>query len=147
MSYFQTKELIAEIELLEEEVANREQHVLSLYRNIFDGVSRPPSAQNSGIVSPAHTKHGSKKHPCIISSAFCSSKKFPLRPLQTLVSLDDPWKRSHKTSHTPMSNSKNNIDTEKMCFDQTKVLYVLIFFFILQMYFEFCLVFFIFSLN
>nr|XP_023916403.1 uncharacterized protein LOC112027998 isoform X4 [Quercus suber] len=117
----QTKELIAEIELLEEEVANREQHVLSLYRNIFDSVSRPPSAQNSGMVSPAHTKHGSRKHPSIISSAFCSSKKFPLRPLQVLVSLDDPWKRSHKTSHTPMSNGKNNIDTEKMCFDQTKV--------------------------
>ncbi|KAM3734814.1 hypothetical protein ACB098_10G043500 [Castanea mollissima] len=117
----QTKELIAEIELLEEEVANREQHVLSLYRNIFDSVSRPPSAQNSVMASPAHTKHGSRKHPCIISSAFCSSKKFPLRPLQALVSLDDPWKRSHKTSHTPMSNSKNNIDTEKMCFDQTKV--------------------------
>ncbi|XP_023916403.2 uncharacterized protein LOC112027998 isoform X3 [Quercus suber] len=117
----QTKELIAEIELLEEEVANREQHVLSLYRNIFDSVSRPPSAQNSGMVSPAHTKHGSRKHPSIISSAFCSSKKFPLQPLQVLVSLDDPWKRSHKTSHTPMSNGKNNIDTEKMCFDQTKV--------------------------
>ncbi|VVA36928.1 PREDICTED: electron transporter [Prunus dulcis] len=31
----QTKELISEIELLEEEVANREQHVLSLYRSIF----------------------------------------------------------------------------------------------------------------
>lgn len=147
MSYFQTKELIAEIELLEEEVANREQHVLSLYRNIFDSVSRPPSAQNSVMASPAHTKHGSRKHPSIISSAFCSSKKFPLRPLQALISLDDPWKRFHKTSLTPMSNGKNNIDTEKMCFDQTKVLYVLIFFFILQMYFEFCLVFFIFSLN
>ncbi|PQQ06828.1 uncharacterized protein Pyn_27217 [Prunus yedoensis var. nudiflora] len=30
-----TKELISEIELLEEEVANCEQHVLSLYRSIF----------------------------------------------------------------------------------------------------------------
>ena len=32
---FKAKELITEIELLEEEVANREHHVLSLYRNIF----------------------------------------------------------------------------------------------------------------
>ncbi|KAI7988347.1 hypothetical protein LOK49_LG13G01483 [Camellia lanceoleosa] len=60
----QTKELIAEIELLEEEVANREQHVLSLYRSIFEHcVSRPPSEQCSGMTSPAHTKNESRKHP------------------------------------------------------------------------------------
>ncbi|KAJ0105600.1 hypothetical protein Patl1_18471 [Pistacia atlantica] len=57
----QTKELIAEIELLEEEVANREQHVLSLYRSIFEHcVSRPPSEQSSGVASPAHTSIASK---------------------------------------------------------------------------------------
>ncbi|XP_039022771.1 uncharacterized protein LOC120155267 [Hibiscus syriacus] len=90
----QTKELIAEIELLEEEVSNREQHVLSLYRNIFDNcVSRQPSEQSSGKASPAHMKHTSRKHPSIISSAFCSSKKFPLRPWQALVSTNDSGKR------------------------------------------------------
>ncbi|KAM0880971.1 hypothetical protein ACQ4PT_033224 [Festuca glaucescens] len=53
----QTKELIAEIELLEEEIANREQHVLTLYRSIFDQcVSGPSSGQSSGISSPAHAK-------------------------------------------------------------------------------------------
>ncbi|KAM0883134.1 hypothetical protein ACQ4PT_031824 [Festuca glaucescens] len=53
----QTKELIAEIELLEEEIANREQHVLTLYRSIFDQcVSGPSSGQISGISSPAHAK-------------------------------------------------------------------------------------------
>jgi hypothetical protein len=145
LSFFQTRELIAEIELLEEEVANREQHVLSLYRTIFDNsASRPPSAQNSGKASPAHTKHGSRKHPSIISSAFCSSKKFPLQPLQALVCMDDRWKRFQKTSHTPLSNGKSSIDLEKTCFDPTKVLYVLIFFFVLQLYFERCLIFFFF---
>uniref|UniRef100_A0A803PMA3 Electron transporter n=1 Tax=Cannabis sativa TaxID=3483 RepID=A0A803PMA3_CANSA len=93
----QTKELIAEIESLEEEVANREQQVLSLYRSVFEhSVSRPPSEQNSVVVSPAHPKHESRKHPSIISSAFCSSKNFPFRPLQALVSIDDPGKRHSK---------------------------------------------------
>lgn len=136
MSDVQTKELISEIELLEEEVANREHHVLSLYRNIFDKcVSQPPSEQNSVMTSPAHTKHGSRKHPSIISSAFCSSKKFPLHPLQALVSIDDPWKRFSKTNHTPLPSSKgNNTDFENACFDPAKVWYIHIFFFILQMY-------------
>ncbi|KAL5227186.1 hypothetical protein ABZP36_015451 [Zizania latifolia] len=78
-----TKELIAEIELLEEEIANREQHVLTLYRSIFDQcVSGPSSGQSSGISSPAHTKSvnsRARRHPSIISSAFCSSKKLPLQ--------------------------------------------------------------------
>ncbi|XP_059444164.1 uncharacterized protein LOC132176066 isoform X1 [Corylus avellana] len=119
----QTKELVSEIELLEEEVANREQHVLSLYRSIFDKcASQPPSEQNSGMTSPAHTKHMSRKHPSIISSAFCSSKKFPLHPLQALVSIDDPWKRISKTSHTPLPCSKgNNIYFEKASLDPAKV--------------------------
>ncbi|KAF4374716.1 hypothetical protein F8388_020237 [Cannabis sativa] len=97
LSKQQTKELIAEIESLEEEVANREQQVLSLYRSVFEhSVSRPPSEQNSVVVSPAHPKHESRKHPSIISSAFCSSKNFPFRPLQALVSIDDPGKRHSK---------------------------------------------------
>ncbi|KAK6935166.1 protein of unknown function DUF547 [Dillenia turbinata] len=65
-----TKELIAEIELLEEEVANREQRVLSLYGSIFDNcVSRPPSEQSSGISSPAHTKNEGRKHPISIKDS------------------------------------------------------------------------------
>ncbi|KAJ0049636.1 hypothetical protein Pint_15852 [Pistacia integerrima] len=118
----QTKELIAEIELLEEEVANREQHVLSLYRSIFEHcVSRPPSEQSSGVASPAHTKHVSKKHPSIISSAFCSSKKFPLRPLQALVSVNDYGKRASKTNNAPQFYGKSNIHFEKTCSDPVKV--------------------------
>ncbi|KAL6007801.1 hypothetical protein ACLOJK_033303 [Asimina triloba] len=82
----QTRELVEEIELLEEEVANREQHVLTLYRNIFEQcASGPPSQQNSVVASPVHMKKNEvRKHPSIISSAFCSSKKFPLEPFQVL---------------------------------------------------------------
>uniref|UniRef100_A0A0D9XME9 DUF547 domain-containing protein n=1 Tax=Leersia perrieri TaxID=77586 RepID=A0A0D9XME9_9ORYZ len=89
----QTKELIAEIELLEEEIANREQHVLTLYRSIFDqSVSGASSGQSSGISSPAHTKSISsrtRRHPSIISSAFCSSKKLPLQPFQIMTSVSE----------------------------------------------------------
>ncbi|XP_044485716.1 uncharacterized protein LOC123211202 isoform X2 [Mangifera indica] len=116
----QTKELISEIELLEEEVANREQHVLSLYRSIFEHcVSQPPSGQSSSVASPAHTKHVSKKHPSIISSAFCSSKKFPLRPLQALVSVSDYGKRACKTNDA-QSYGKSDIQFEKTCSDPLK---------------------------
>ncbi|KAK1564671.1 hypothetical protein Q3G72_008471 [Acer saccharum] len=132
----QTKELIAEIELLEEEVANREQHVLYLYRNIFENcVSRPPSEQSSSMASPAHAppseqsssmaspahaKHVSKKHPSIISSAFCSSKKFPLRPLQALVSVNDFGKRTFKTIDAPQFCGKMDVHFKKTCSDPVK---------------------------
>ncbi|GLU05564.1 hypothetical protein SLE2022_226610 [Rubroshorea leprosula] len=117
----QTKELVAEIELLEEEVANREQHVLTLYRSIFEQcVSRPPSEQNSGMASPAHTKQGSRKHPSIISSAFCSSKKFPLRPLQALISVNDLGKRTSKSSDTPFCCGKHDTPFEKTSSDHVK---------------------------
>lgn len=129
---FQTKELISEIELLEEEVANREQHVLSLYRSIFEHcVSQPPSGQSSSVASPAHTKHVSKKHPSIISSAFCSSKKFPLRPLQALVSVSDYGKRACKTNDA-QSYGKSDIQFEKTCSDPLKVGHVNLLVFILQ---------------
>lgn len=86
----QTRELISEIELLEEEIANREQHVLSLYRTIFDQcISAPSSAQCSGMTSPAHTKTRERKHPSIISSTFCSSKKFPLKTFNVLASVKE----------------------------------------------------------
>ncbi|CBI38140.3 unnamed protein product, partial [Vitis vinifera] len=97
----ETKELIAEIELLEEEVANREQHVLTLYRSIFEQcISRPPSEQSSSMASPAHTKNESRKHPSIISSAFCSSKKFPLGPFQVLTSMNDTEKKNLNKNET-----------------------------------------------
>ncbi|KAK2649025.1 hypothetical protein Ddye_016514 [Dipteronia dyeriana] len=117
----QTKELIAEIELLEEEVANREQHVLSLYRSIFENcVSRPPSEQSSSMSSPAYDKHVSKKHPSIISSAFCSSKKFPLRPLQALVSVTDYGKRTFKSIDAPQFCGKKDVHFKKTCSDAVK---------------------------
>ncbi|XP_034214567.1 uncharacterized protein LOC117626886 isoform X2 [Prunus dulcis] len=118
----QTKELISEIELLEEEVANREQRVLSLYRSIFEQcISRPPSEQNSVVASPAHMKNGSRKHPSIISSAFCSSKKFPFRHLRALVAIDDSGKRTLKTRHTTQSSDKSDIDFAKTCSNLAKV--------------------------
>ncbi|KAL0913021.1 hypothetical protein M5K25_016450 [Dendrobium thyrsiflorum] len=91
----QTRDLIAEIELLEEEIANREQHVLFLYRSIFDQcLSAPSSRQSSEVASPAHPKNVSKKHPSIISSTFCSSKKFSLQPFQVLASIKESGKGS-----------------------------------------------------
>ncbi|XP_054823299.1 uncharacterized protein LOC129321533 isoform X2 [Prosopis cineraria] len=118
----QTKDLIAEIELLEEEVTSREQHVLALYRNIFENcVSRSSSEQNSGMASPAHIKHEPRKHPSIISSAFCSSKKFPLRPLQALVSTNDSKNRISGSTNGSLSSGKDDIYFKKTCSDSTKV--------------------------
>ncbi|KAL2348167.1 hypothetical protein Fmac_002167 [Flemingia macrophylla] len=118
----QTTDLIAEIELLEEEVTSREQHVLAMYRSIFEHcVSRPPSEQNSGVASPAHTKHEPRKHPSIISSAFCSSKKFPLRPLHALISNNDLKNRIFGSSYAPLSCGKGKVYLGKTCPDSTKV--------------------------
>ncbi|KAL5181782.1 hypothetical protein HKD37_01G002612 [Glycine soja] len=118
----QTKDLIAEIELLEEEVTSREQHVLAMYRNIFEHcVSWPPSEQNSGVASPAHPRHESRKHPSIISSAFCSSKKFPLRPLQTLIYNNDLKNRIFGSSYAPLSCGKGKVYFGKTCPNSTKV--------------------------
>ncbi|KAG7016885.1 hypothetical protein SDJN02_21996 [Cucurbita argyrosperma subsp. argyrosperma] len=110
----QTKDLITEIELLEEEVANREQHVLSLYRSIFENcVSKTSSQQSSVTVSPAHGKHESKKHPSIISSAFCSSRKFPLGPLQPF-SVNDLGKRASNAGPNSLLGGKGDISTGKI---------------------------------
>ncbi|KAJ4784601.1 hypothetical protein LUZ62_035847 [Rhynchospora pubera] len=79
----QIKELMDEIEMLEEEIASREKHVLSLYRSIFDqcNSTAPSSEQGSSMASPAHNmKKGPKKHPMVISSAFCTSKKSSFLP-------------------------------------------------------------------
>ncbi|CAH1451812.1 unnamed protein product [Lactuca virosa] len=86
-----TKGLIAEIELLEEEVVNREQHVLSLYRSIFEQCVS--SKQTSVQTSPAHAMKkesisSSRKHPTIISSTFCSSKTFPFRNFHALSTMN-----------------------------------------------------------
>ncbi|XP_065857849.1 uncharacterized protein [Euphorbia lathyris] len=118
----QTKELISEIELLEEEVANREQHVLSLYRNIFEkSVTRASSEQNSNVASPARgAKHTSRKHPSVISTAFCSSKNFPFRPLQALVSIAGSGKKSFKPTDAPLFIGKADLHFEKACLDQIK---------------------------
>ncbi|KAK4728493.1 hypothetical protein R3W88_021481 [Solanum pinnatisectum] len=120
----QTKELIAEIELLEEEVANREQQVLSLYRSVFEEcISRPSSEQSSVMTSPAHNRAESRKHPSIISSAFCSSKKFPLRTFQALAATNDLGKRNllqSKSTHASFYNSKANIHIQKSSSEHTK---------------------------
>ncbi|KAF8019380.1 hypothetical protein BT93_G0146 [Corymbia citriodora subsp. variegata] len=117
-----TNELISEIELLEQEVASREQHVLSLYRSIFDQcTSQPPSGQSSGIASPAHTKQAPRKHPSIISSAFCSSKKFPLQPLQALTSTDDRVKKPLRRSHALPPTGKSETHVGKATSNTTKV--------------------------
>ncbi|KAL0326569.1 UNVERIFIED_CONTAM: hypothetical protein Sangu_1734900 [Sesamum angustifolium] len=120
----QTKELIAEIELLEEEVATREQHVLSLYRSIFENcVSQPTSEHSSVVTSRAHAKSESRKHPSIISSAFCSSIKFRLRKLDSLVTVNDSAKRSFlqtKTRHASLLNAKGDMQFEKSCTDHVK---------------------------
>ncbi|KAL5231769.1 hypothetical protein ABZP36_030545 [Zizania latifolia] len=110
----QTKELIAEIELLEEEIANREQHVLTLYRSVFDQcVSGPSSGQSSGIPSPAHTKSitsRTRRHPSIISSAFCSSKKLPLQPFQIMTSVSELG-RSKNTLKTKIKHESFSSET------------------------------------
>lgn len=120
----QAKELISEIELLEEEVANREQHVLTLYRSIFEQcISRSSSEQSSVVTSPAHVKNDTRKHPSIISSAFCSSKKFPLRTFQALASLNDAGKRDllhYKTRHASLFSGKANIHFEKSYVENAK---------------------------
>ncbi|CAN4077990.1 unnamed protein product [Withania somnifera] len=119
----QTKELIAEIELLEEEVANREQEVLSLYRSVFEECISRPSEQSSVMTSLAHNKVESRKHPSIISSAFCSSKKFPLHTFQALAAINDLGKRnlSHsKSRHASFYNSKANVHIQKSCSDHDK---------------------------
>ncbi|XP_069144705.1 uncharacterized protein [Solanum lycopersicum] len=120
----QTKELIAEIELLEEEVANREQQVLSLYRSVFEEcISRPSSEQSSVMTSPAHNKAESRKHPSIISSAFCSSKKFPLRTFQALAAINDLGKRNllqSKSTHASFYNGKANVHIQKSSSEHTK---------------------------
>ncbi|KAJ8633733.1 hypothetical protein MRB53_027069 [Persea americana] len=121
----QTRELIQEIELLEEEVANRERHVLSLYRNIFDQcLSRTLSGQSSLMTSPAHIKNEVRKHPSIISSTFCSSKKFSLQPFQLLGTKKDSGKKNtlqqSKARHSIL-DEKTNIHIDSNSSDPAKV--------------------------
>ncbi|KAF6141626.1 hypothetical protein GIB67_001178 [Kingdonia uniflora] len=127
MIYRRTSELVAEIELLEEEVASREQHVLNLYRSIFDNcVSAAPSQPSSSRASPAHVKTEGRKHPSIISSAFCSSaKKFTLQPFQVLASISDSKKKSvslqTKTRRTSSLSGQTNTHIENISSDPIKV--------------------------
>ncbi|CAN1333638.1 hypothetical protein LINPERPRIM_LOCUS36105 [Linum perenne] len=81
----QAKELIAEIELLEQEVNNREQQVLSLYRTIFDQcvTSKPSSGQQSSststVPSPSH-----QHHPKQLSSSSNKKQHHPRTEQKTL---------------------------------------------------------------
>ncbi|XP_066387399.1 uncharacterized protein [Miscanthus floridulus] len=127
----QTKELIAEIELLEEEIANREQHVLTLYRSIFDQcMSGPSSGQSSGISSPAHTKSitaRTRRQPSIISSAFCSSKKLPLQPFHIMESLSESGRTKNmlkaKVKHQSFSSEALDIHPTSFPPDPKKLPY------------------------
>ncbi|MCL7037315.1 hypothetical protein MKW94_025634 [Papaver nudicaule] len=122
----QATELIAEIELLEEEVANREHYVLSLYRNIFDNCSSGASTEpSSGMTSPAHSKDA-RKHPSVISSAFCSSsKKIPLHTFQFLTSIKDCKKKNvplrSRTKHASMLGGRSNLHIGNTGPDPNKV--------------------------
>ncbi|KAI7749691.1 hypothetical protein M8C21_008911 [Ambrosia artemisiifolia] len=123
----QTKELITEIQLLEEEVMNREQHVLSLYRTMFEQcVSRPSSAQGSLLTSPAHAiaKKESRKHPTIISNTFCSSKNFPFWKFHALSTINVPGKGNllqSKSRNASLPSSKANDYFESTCSNDIKI--------------------------
>ncbi|RLN38705.1 uncharacterized protein C2845_PM01G21320 [Panicum miliaceum] len=127
----QTKELIAEIELLEEEIANREQHVLTLYRSIFDQcMSGPSSGQSSGISSPAHTKNITtrvRRQPSIISSAFRSSKKLPIQPFHIMESLSESGRTKNmvkaKIKHQSFSSETLDIHPTSFPPDPEKLPY------------------------
>ncbi|KAG2550569.1 uncharacterized protein LOC120651693 isoform X2 [Panicum virgatum] len=129
----QTKELIAEIELLEEEIANREQHVLTLYRSIFDQcMSGPSSGQSSGISSPAHTKNittraRTRRQPSIISNAFCSSKKLPIQPFHIMESLSESGRTKNmvkaKIKHQSFSSETLDIHPTSFPPDPKKLPY------------------------
>jgi hypothetical protein len=71
------------------------------------------------VASPAHTKHESRKHPIVISSTFCSSKNFPLRPLQALVSNNDLKNRIFGSRHAPLSSGKGKDYFGRTCSDST----------------------------
>ncbi|EOA15309.1 hypothetical protein CARUB_v100261271mg, partial [Capsella rubella] len=118
----QAKELITEIELLEAEVANREHHVLSLYRSIFEQtVSRASSEQSSVISSPAHRiKQPPRKHPSVISNAFCSSKNFPPRPWHALVTFKDSSRKTYKADQSSQFQNKHSVSSTTSCSSQAK---------------------------
>ncbi|KAG7532356.1 hypothetical protein ISN45_Aa08g000480 [Arabidopsis thaliana x Arabidopsis arenosa] len=118
----QAKELITEIELLEAEVANREHHVLSLYRSIFEQtVSRASSEQSSSISSPAHhIKQPPRKHPSVISNAFCSSKNFPLKPWHAMVTFKDSSKKTSKKDQSSQFQFRNCVPSTTSCSSQAK---------------------------
>jgi len=120
----QANELITEIELLEAEVTNREHHVLSLYRSIFEQtVSRASSEQSSSISSPAHhiKQPPRKQDPNVISNAFCSSKNFPLKPWHAMVTLKDSSRKTSKKDQSSQFQFRNCIPSTTSCSSQAKV--------------------------
>ncbi|KAJ4878058.1 hypothetical protein Rs2_43076 [Raphanus sativus] len=119
----QAKELITEIELLEEEVANREHHVLSLYRNIFEEtISRASSKQSSVISSPAHhiKQQPPRKQPSVISNAFCSSNNFPVKPWHAMVTFKDLSRKPSKKDQSSQFQDTSCIPSIKSCSGQAK---------------------------
>ncbi|CAN8267149.1 unnamed protein product [Cochlearia groenlandica] len=104
----QTKELIAEIEFLEAEVANREHRVLSMYRNIFEKTFNKASSEHRSVISSPsqHIKKPPRNQPSIISNAFCSSNSFNLKPWHGLVSFKDSRRKTSKKDQSSQSHDK-----------------------------------------
>lgn len=97
-----------------------------MYRNIFDHcLSRVPSEQSSLMTSPAHTKNEVREHPSIISSTFCSSKKFHLQAIQLLATEKDSRKKNmlqqSRRRHASMLGWKTNIHIDGNFSDPAKV--------------------------
>lgn len=111
----QASELITEISMLEEEVTNREQYILSLYRNIFDQcVVGSLSTQNSSKTSPAHANYEDKNLPSTISRTLCTTSKFP--PPQHYVSSSNQGSQNtnmqlqSKTMHASLLSTPLTMD-------------------------------------
>ncbi|KAH1249086.1 hypothetical protein GmHk_05G012535 [Glycine max] len=103
----QTKDLIAEIELLEEEVINREQQPVNFSTKFCCCFTCSYKAR----IQEA-SEYNFK---CILFI-----KKFPLRTLQALVSNNDLRNKIFGSNHAPLSRGKGNNYFKKTCSDSTK---------------------------
>eukprot|EP01018_Ginkgo_biloba_P002562 Gb_33725 [translate_table: standard] len=114
---FVTRDLITEIAMLEEEVNDREQHVLSLYRSVFDQCrAGSPSKQYLNKVSPSHVKYEGKRLSATISRAICTSNKFPPPQHRRHVSVSTQDSQNanmqlqSKSRHASLSSSTFSMD-------------------------------------
>lgn len=65
------------------------------------------------MASPVHSSRGARKHPRIILSSFCSSKKFQFQPFQVLSSIEDAGRTNillkSKVRHDLLSRENMNL--------------------------------------